>query len=271
MIMSHPQIEIVEVTPALAAEWLAANTHNRHLRRNVVYAYAADMRDGHWRFNGEPVKFADDGALLDGQHRLQAVIEADVTVLLAVVRGLPREAQETVDAGAKRNFADVLKLRGELNCHALAATLRRVTLWEAGARSTEKNIQPTNAQMSRTLSKYPWLRDLMVPAARVADGSGLPPSVAGLCWWLFSQLNSEDAEVFMARLRDGQNLAKGDPVYELRQAIARTRQVRGARASSIFLIALVIKAWNAYREGRPVGELRYRPGGAHPEAYPEPL
>lgn len=266
-----PDIDITEVTPAIAAEWLGANVHNRHLRRNVVNAYAADMGDGHWQFNGEAVKFAADGSLLDGQHRLAAIIEADVVLPLLVVRGLASSAQETVDGGAKRKFADVLKLRGEPNADHLAAIARRVTLWEAGARRSEINVQSTNAQMSATLEKYPWLRDIVTPARVTAEGSDLTPSVAGLCWWLFSRIDGEDCDVFMARLRDGQNLAKGDPVYELRQAIARTRAggTIGSR-SPIYLAAITIKAWNAYRRGDQVSVITYRPGGAHPDKFPEP-
>lgn len=261
-------IETVHVTPAIAAEMLTANTRNRHLRRNVVMAYAADMRDGHWMFNGEPVRFADDGSLIDGQHRLQAVIEADVTIPMVIIRGLPADTQETVDTGARRNFADMLTLRGERNSNILAAAIRRVTLWEAGARRTELNIQPTIAQMSATLDKYPWLRQIIGPAKETAAGCGLPPSVTGLCWWMFSQINDEDASAFTARLRDGQHLAKGDPIYELRQAIITSR---AARRPPSYLIAITIKAWNAYRDGKQVSVITYKPGGAHPERYPEPI
>ncbi len=265
-----PEVEITEVSPAIAAEWLALNTHNRHPRRNVVMAYAADMGGGHWQFNGDAIRFAADGALLDGQHRLQAIIEADVVLPLLIVRGLTRSAQETVDGGAKRMFSDVLKLRGEANSTNLAAVIRRVTLWEAGARRSEVNVQATNAQMSETLEKYPWLRDIIVPAKATAEGSHLTPSVAGLCWWLFTRIDGEDADAFMARLRDGQNLAAHDPVYELRQAIAKTQAGSMGSRSPIYLTAVTIKAWNAYRRGEQVGSISYRPGGAHPELFPEP-
>ena len=123
--------------------------------------------------------------------------------------------------------------------------------------------------MSATLEKYPWLRDIVTPARLTAEGSDLTPSVAGLCWWLFSRIDAEDCDAFMARLRDGQNLAKGDPVYELRQAIARTRAggTIGSR-SPTYLTAITIKAWNAYRRGDQVSVISYRPGGAHPEGIP---
>ena len=264
-------VELVSVTPDLAREWLVSNTHNRSLRQRVVMAYAADMAEGNWQWNGDSVKFAGDGTLLDGQHRLAAIAEADVTVQVLVVRGLPNRAQETVDGGNKRSFSDVLHLRGEVNTHTLAAVTRRVTAWETGARRTGTKIKyaPTNAQLLQTLEKYPDLRSIALTAHTASQRCDIPASIIGLCWWLFDQLSSEDTEFFFGRLADGQGLHKGDPVYELRRTTETSRAIRGQR-SETFLTAIVIKAWNAYRDGAQVGLLIYRPGGSRPERFPEP-
>lgn len=271
--MSKPRdgdVEKVVVTPEIAREWLGYNTHNRRLRDRVIRAYAADMTAGAWRWNGESIKFAADGALLDGQHRLAAVIEANVDVTMLVIRGLPNETQETMDGGAKRKFSDVLQLRGEPQYIRLASIARMVHLWESGYRLTGgPNYAPTNAQLFQTIEKYPYLREGAQAADQVSRGSGLPPSIVGLCWWLFDQLDAEDADFFFSRLRDGQSMAKGDSIYELRRAVVASRSVRGER-SQAYLTAITIKAWNAYRDGVKVGLLRYRPGGANPEKFPEP-
>jgi hypothetical protein len=197
-----------------------------------------------------------------------AVIEADVTIPLLVVRGLPSETQDTMDGGIKRKFADVLNLRGENNYVILAAIVRRVALWEAGS-LRGGNFTPSNAQLLQTLDKYPWLRDIAPAAHLTSTKCALPGAVIGFTWWLFSQIDSEDAEHFFARLGDDQNMAKGDPIYELRRAAANSKSVRGQRSVK-FLIAITIKAWNAYRDGVKVGLLAYRPGGAKPEKFPEP-
>lgn len=264
-------VELVSVTPELASEWLLRNTHNRNLRQRVVLAYAADMASGNWQWNGESIKFAEDDALLDGQHRLAAIIESGVTLPMLVVRGLPNHTQETVDGGAKRTFSDVLALRGERCNSTLAAVTRRVAAWEMGARriGTKVKYTPTNAQLLQTLEKYPDLRDIAVSVGGVAKHCDIPGSILGLGWWLFGQLGSEDAEFFFARLGDGQGLVKGDPIYELRRTAENSKTVHGER-SETFLTAILIKAWNAYRDGKPVGLLTYRPGGAKPERFPEP-
>lgn len=263
------QVELVMVTPEVAHDWLGYNTHNRKLRDRVVNAYASDMKAGAWQWNGESIKFAKDGTLLDGQHRLAAVTVAEVSVPLLVVRGLSTETQDTVDGGAKRKFSDVLALRGEKFPVSLAAIVRRVYLWEAGVRKSGSALAPTNAQLLQTIEKYPEIRDIPAVAEHIARGCGLPSSVCGLGMWLFTRIDTGDADFFFNRLHDGQNLAKGDPIYELRKAVEQSRSVRGER-SQTYLTAILIKAWNAYREGRNVGQLRFAPGGANPERFPEP-
>ena len=127
--------------------------------------------------------------------------------------------------------------------------------------------------MLQTLDRHPWLRDITSPAATVAGHSSLPGSIVGFCWWLFSNIKGEDVagdvEFFFARLADGQNMAKGDPIYELRKTAENSKTVRGQR-SERFLTAIMIKAWNAYRDGAKVGLLTFRPGGEKPERFPEP-
>lgn len=269
--MAQPDIEVVNVTPALAEEWLAKNTHNRRLRETRVNRYATDMANGDWRWNGESIKFSKAETILDGQHRLHAVIRADVTIPMAVVRGLDDEAQETVDGGIPRAFHDVLALRGEVDAPALAAIVRKVASWEEGSRKRLDGSQFSTAELLRCLDVHPELRSFTREARRCATGCNLPGSVLGLAWWVFDQVDDEDATFFFERLADGQGLVKGDPIYELRRTLSDRQGIRQERRQ-MFMLAFTIKAWNAYREGRTdVGFYRFKPGGANPEKFPEPV
>lgn len=273
--MQDQDIELAEVTPELAREWLGFNTHNRNIRMRTVLAYAADMTSGDWQWNGDSIKFAADGTLLDGQHRLAAIAEAGIAVTMLVVRGLKNDTQETIDGGIKRRFADVLKLRGEVHANLLAAITRRVTIWNstAAASTGDAKLAVTNAQMLQTLERYPWLRDITQPTALVAMHCSIPGSIIGFCWWLFGTIEGEevqgDIDFFFSRLSDFQGLVKGDPIYELRRAAENSKTVRGQR-SERYLTAITIKAWNAYRDGTKIALLTFRPGGEKPERFPVP-
>lgn len=264
-----PTYEVLDITPDIAREMLTHNTHNRPLRERVVAAYAEDMRNYDWEEDGQSIKFGKDGTLLDGQHRLAAVIEADVTVRVLIVRNLPNAAQENMDTQAKRSFGDVLRLRGEAKYVALAAAVRRVHLWEMGIRRGSGRIQPTNRQLLQTLEKYAWLRDTVAVTERVRTQVPIQGAVLALCHFLFIQIDEEDTEFFFARLADGLGLLDGDPIHVLRRTVFKEMSER-SRVSDVVMLAYVIKTWNAYRDGRKIGLLRFRPGGANPEAFPEP-
>lgn len=114
------------ITPQMAQEMLSHNTTNRAASKRHVDFYADIMKSGEWELNGEAIKFAKDGSLLDGQHRLMAVVESDTPVLFLVVRGLDKEVFKTLDTGKKRSDCDVFSIAGVKNYTCLAAIVRRV-------------------------------------------------------------------------------------------------------------------------------------------------
>lgn len=269
----NPQIryDITAITPAMAKEMLTKyNGHNRNLRDRSVDAYAADMLAGAWRETGDSIKRAEDGTIIDGQHRLAAIVKANMTIEMLVVSGLPMEVQENIDAQTKRTFGDVLKLRGETNWIALAAICRRVCLWEMGLRRSNGTATATTTrQLLDALDRHPDLRASATVAIKVRAGLPIPGSVIGLCHWLFNSIDVFDCAAFFDRLHDGANLSTDNPIYVLRRTYA-DQQTAKSRLTDDTVSAYMIKAWNAYRDGKPIGMLRFRPGGANPEAFPEP-
>lgn len=279
-----PVYTIVDITPELAKKWFNQNTHNRNFRERVAKAYAADMRAGNWREDGQSIRFAEGdvvlldnppihgGALLDGQHRLWAIAESGVTVRMLVVSNLPEDTQDTMDTGAKRSLADVLKLRGEDYYVTLAAALFRVHMWKQGYRKNHKSsgdARPTHRQLLQVLDEHPELRRSAEIASRLRNSFRLSGSTSSLCHWLFVRIDESDCAFFFARLSDGAGLMADDPIYALRRAVENLAADK-QRPSEEYMTALVIKSWNAYREGRSVRLLQYKAGGASPEQYPEP-
>lgn len=111
------------VTPEQAAKWLSHNVANRTVRTARVREYAVAMTEGRWLYTADPIRFDEDGRLIDGQHRLMALVKAGVPIEMHVVRGLAREAQDKVDTGAARTASDALKVRGFTHGPQLAATV----------------------------------------------------------------------------------------------------------------------------------------------------
>lgn len=142
------EVKEVFVTPDQATKWLEGNTHNRALRQNVVERYARDIKAGKWRLTHEAIAFGPDGCLIDGQHRLWAIIEANTPARLLVVRGVSLEALRVINSGLVRSTGDHLRLG--YNVHASnmeVAIARRIA-------RTSAHQRPTTDEVHRALTTH---------------------------------------------------------------------------------------------------------------------
>ncbi len=260
---------LVTITPKLAEKWLQRNTHNRGVVSSRVDQYAADMRRGDWRVNGETIKVAADGQILDGQHRLMAVLEADVEIQSLVITGLDAIAQETMDQGRARSLADVFKLRGEKYHHPLATSARVLALFEMYGQVVQPAYAsaPSIQQASRALERNPELRD-SVAFVFARRRSWMPSSHMCALHFLFATVDAAAADDFVTKLSNGEDLRRGDALLALREQLLEAHMERVPIVQRTQL-AFVIKAWNAYMAGEPVTRLRWTPGGARPEPFPQ--
>lgn len=108
-----PVVYFEDVTPSLAASYLKHNiSTNRTIRKALVDRYAADMKSGHWSAASGSVMFDHLGNLVDGQHRMSAVVQAGITVRMKM-ESIPEGASlEGIDRGRSRTIGDLLELRG---------------------------------------------------------------------------------------------------------------------------------------------------------------
>jgi len=96
----------VDVTPDIARVWLLTNTGNRSPRAAHIAALARDIVAGRWRLTHQGIAFSADGRLIDGQHRLQAIIKADRPATLMVFLGIHDDMFGALDRGAVRSVRD---------------------------------------------------------------------------------------------------------------------------------------------------------------------
>lgn len=98
---------IVElITPERATELLKLNTRNRRIRTKHVLNMSRQMERGEWRVTHQPIAISSDGALLDGQHRLAAVVKCGLPVKMSVAYGVSPDIFGTIDVGAIRDTRD---------------------------------------------------------------------------------------------------------------------------------------------------------------------
>jgi hypothetical protein len=104
---------VIDVTPALAEDLLThCNTHNRRLTDAHVELLADEMRAGRWQLTHQGIAFSPNRVLLDGQHRLWAVVFSGVTVPMRVHLNEPSETLSVIDTGKMRTNDQLITLAG---------------------------------------------------------------------------------------------------------------------------------------------------------------
>jgi hypothetical protein len=261
-----PKITLEQVTPQMASQYLGTSAGNRNAKKRAVSRYARDMILGRWVLNGEAIKFDRAGHLIDGHHRLLAIMEAKMTIPLLVIRGVQEGAMLTLDTGVGRSFMDAQAVRG----NHVANTLGPILRWWYRYEVTHMNFHtvPTHAELQEVLEAHPHT----VESARLMGRlkvvrSRCTPGIQGFVHAYASyRYDREMADEFMQELNDGAALNRSSPILLLRQRLVDTPSKM--RMDPIMVLALTIKAWNAWISKGTLGALRWIPEGEKQEAFP---
>jgi hypothetical protein len=256
---------VERISPRKARSLLSNNGRNRNLRMPRVRELSGAMQRGEWELNGETVKVADDGTLLDGQHRLEAILHSGVTIQSVVVRGLPTTAQDTVDTGRRRRLADVLSLEGYPDANALAAALNVLHRYRNDQRiDYSRSTAPTPQQALTLLAVCEGLLESVRIARQVTKKIGGPIGVFAALHYEFGRVDRAAADEFFERLDDGVRLSRSDPVLHLRNYVIRPRKDRTFAHQPFQIAALTIKAFNLRRTECGVAVLSFNKDDGFP-------
>ena len=274
-IRKQPEASVEIITPEVANEWLGANIKNRDLRVHRVMKMASILARGEWELTQDGVGFDTAGNLINGQHRLSAIVVAGKAAQLVVVRGLKAKSQDVMDSGLSRSLADALKLRGEKNIFVLSASLQ--WLWRLSYIETTGNVhyataseRPTTPQCLAVLADNPELRELPKSVGRLRRDVPIRAGVATALWYRFRQIDAKEADIFFESLGEGAGLKKTDPIFVLRRLLIADARRGYERLPDWREAALICKAWNAWRDGKPVTQLAYKYTATVKEPFPLP-
>lgn len=269
LICTKPTSAVVVVTPEMASRMLLRNLHNRNCSGSLVQNYARDMTSGVWYLNGESIKFAVDGTLLDGQHRLRAVVASGCSVPMFIVRGLPVETQPTMDQGRRRSAADALNLGGLKNASILAASAKFALGVMSNGYERAQWYKATTQEIATFVDANPSL----IPAAEVASSVhrriDCPPTLVAYASWRFSEISTAASADFFDAASHKVGLTDGDPVIALTDAFAELRRSR-KRMPHEALLSGTFRAWNARRDGRIMRVVKFNSSAGGLIPVPEP-
>lgn len=257
---------LMNITPETARLWLERNPHNRPIQENYCLKLAVEIIEGRWQTNGEPIIIAVDGTLLDGQHRLTACVKSKTAIRSWVILGVDSTAMKTIDVGKARTAANIAAMEGLPHASLQTATAKLLIVHEQHGieRLNNTALHPAKTRIVAEVGRFVGLVDAAKFTAGLHfKGNIVSTSTVCFCYWLFSQEDATLAASFLCSLRDKIFASKECPIYQLRQRLDENALSR-RKLGKDYVIALIFKAWIAYRDGKPVRQLLWRPNERFP-------
>jgi hypothetical protein len=254
------------MTPDLAEVYLERNTHNRPLDKKHVKFLAREMKAGRWKRNGDTICM-NGTRLIDGQHRLWAVVESGVAVPVLLVEGLDDDVFNTKDFGKKRSAADVLAIKGEKYSSLLAATVVFIERYMTGQLDQAKRTY-SPIEVEELVAKYgDDLRTSVFFCGSLGTKRLVANSVMAGLHYIFAKFDKQKSDIFWKSLIAGHGLEENSPVFVLRERLVSNSMAKG-KLKPEYVAALCIRAWNHMRAGTTVKCLKFQESGKTAQAFP---
>lgn len=186
---------VMTVTPSYAKELLNSNTDNRKLRPSVVSFYANEMLNGNWQLTHQGIAISKNGRLLDGQHRLKAVVEANIPVTMLVFENCEDSIFNMLDIGAKRTMSDVTGIDSKTS----SVVSKIISINNGDYTTNSKRVSP-----KEVLRIYDNNKELLSIVSKLVTSQGFTSSVVvGCLAYYYQNKDYEKINSFPRFMRHG--------------------------------------------------------------------
>mgnify|MGYP003646291955 CR=1 FL=1 len=262
-------VSLRNITPIMADSILTrSNINNRRVNDRRVAEYSESMLNGDWVFNGDSIRFAANGNLLDGQHRLLACIKSNTAHTFLVVSNMAEKIGLTIDSGKNRNGGDALVFQAGLApriSSAINVALKLYNAYNRGYLLSGSSQRLTNVEVVRHYNENKdlvdfcstWIQDNMK-----RQGCLLPMGELLALMMVFYPIDADDCFTFFNMVFAGIGINENCTQLVLRDFLIDCKS--GARRSnSTQKLHTIVKAWNSVRRGRNIktrGRILFYPG-----------
>jgi hypothetical protein len=276
----------IDITPALAEKWLNNNFRNRPLREDTVKAYARDMINGVWVPTHQGIAFNDRDELIDGQHRLRAIVLSGCTVRMMVTFGLPSQidgkemtTMDAVDRGATRSVADQLTIQhGFKNGSITASICAAIASICCGERTRRLSVGQTLDVFRIFEHAINWViahksKERGIKSTGAAAGfvfaiacETLDPDVMGstpICFMFEKLVTGEERATKSKRKSPSKTWAQFSPIARLRAFLTSDEAQLITRSLDRGLAELVLQAIYLEQKEKPIAKLEMSLDGAN--------
>jgi hypothetical protein len=258
--METVEIKRQLITPSIAKEYLERNVSNRRVNDSRLLSYVKDMINGKWKEGtAEPIKVSKTGRILDGQHRLLAIVKSNRSIFFHVATNLDDSVFDVLDTGKSRNASDCFTVAGVKMSNTIPSIIAHYNLLKEGKKvGQQRNTKATNSEL---LKQYYNDEIFWQNVARkstnwyIAFAKIMAPSMIGGFYAYLHGLNPTKAELFMNQLCTGSNITN-QTINLLRTKLMQDK-MSPRKMPPTLKMALIIKTWNNFITGTSVKILKF--------------
>lgn len=115
------------ITPELAEATLKHNKlENRRINPVRVRYFVKLIKEGKFMCTHQGIALDDKGNILDGRHRLTAIMESKCAVYMMVSKGVPQETMSVIDCNQPRTLVNRLTISGRAGVTTLHIAIVRI-------------------------------------------------------------------------------------------------------------------------------------------------
>lgn len=244
---------LCRVTPADATRWLEThNQRNRGISQRMVNTLTAAFRRGEFQTTHQGLAFGLDGVLHDGQHRLWAIFNAEVTVDILVTFGEEKEALRVTDGGLVRKaYQNREILTGDKGSKRKVESATIIRMLLTGAAEQAGSASATYDENEATIAMFreglEWAVGL--PTKRIFGSSIVRGALA-----FAYKTDPDKVKEFATQVLFGENLASGMPAFQLRNVLLAPVG-KGNRTIRRDLALKVLSALRSFLEGATINRI----------------
>lgn len=264
------QLSIEDISPEKAREFLDKNQHNRPISDDTVNYYADLMNRGQWILSPEGISFDIYGILLDGQHRLAAIVKSETTQKFIVSRGFPRDIFKTLNTGRPRSIKDVFNIEDINNAQLIGTSIKKLLFYRKGiysGREGTKRMKMSNNDFLEEYENNPELFQLLAKKSqmfysriRILPSSDL---LSYMAYFIIDhKKNQDDVIEFFKQVT---SYSDNHAINEFRVKLMKARDMKSYRLTDTQRHVFLLKAWNSFITGIPEKELKYSEKEGIPE------
>lgn len=250
--------KIINLNKKTALNLLSKNKNNRRKSKQTVKFYVDQMQKGLWKENGEPIIIDKNGQLKDGQHRCEAVIEANHAYMVPLIYDVDPEVMHTIDTGKNRNLADILSLNGFKNSTSIASFALTALRLNNGFYTKDhsmKNSSVSNGEgLDYALLNKDYLNESLETFRSIYSKQLIRVFTVSdmfrIQHMIMPYIANNEVMVEFIKNITGVLTQDGTGCNYIYRLMVRAKKSK-TPINHTYLMALVVKAWNLFTQGNP--------------------